>query len=394
MQVMTIEREDAVEQLQYFAGYFKEFDEEVTKASLPRGYEAPVSRWLKDSVVREVVSNGKSRGVIVGAPVARDMPVADFTGNIKFVMHRGDMFIERIAFQDFECIKDEIARILDRYDNIFFELWEEKPLCRQFVEYFNLKWLCTKILQTDELVGVYGRCARNFSVGYDRCDLYSAKKLEITTLDVTSCVRSLDRVPGYINHYSTCNKENTWSAVSLRGYGGLAEFISKPSEMSDKWKSDNPEKLAWCVFDSPLRAKLPEFEPLIDALPGRKQRIRLMRLKPRGGEIYRHTDIQDQDAGIDEGKLIRVHIPIVTNESVKFECWDLRGASETKHMTAGEAWYMDVRKPHRVENYGKTDRIHLVIDVESNESLRRMISGQTSPQIVLSNDCCESLSAF
>lgn len=386
MLVATTERDHSVGKLQEYTEFFNEFDYEVTKTSIPVAYRAPVARWLEEGTLSERVFEGKIQCLIAGAPLLYDKPVADFTGNVKFVMHRGDMFIERVAFQDFECAKDEIGRILDKHQNIFFELWEEKLLCRQIVEHFGLKWLCTKILQTDELVGVYGRCLGSFSVQYDPCDLFSVKKLDISELKVAECVQSLERVPVYIDHYSMCSKENTWSAVSLRGYGGLAEFISKPSEMSEKWKNDNPEKLDWTISDTPLRAKLPEFESLIDAIPGRKHRIRFMRLKPGGGEIYKHTDIQDKDAGIDEGKLMRIHIPIITSKYVKFECWNLRGVSQTTHMAAGEAWYMDVRKPHRVENYGTTDRIHLVIDVESNELLKRRVSGQTSQQIIRSEE--------
>src|ERR1700694_4002932 len=361
MHVAATARDHSIEKLQEYTEFFREFDHEVTKTSIPAAYRAPVARWLEEGTLSERVQDGKIQCVIVGALLTDDTPVSDFTGEIKFVMRQGDMFIERIAFQDLDCAREEIGRILNKHENVFFELWEEKPECRQIAEYFGLKWLRTKILQTDELVGVYGSCSPSGSVQYDECDLLALAQLNIRKFDIAECVESLERVPAYIDHYSMCSKNKTWSAVSIRGYGGLAEFISKPSEMSQAWKRDNPEKLSWSISDTPLRVQLPEFEPLIDAITGRKHRIRLMRLKPGGGEIYKHTDIQDTDAGIGEGKLMRIHIPIITSKYVKFECWDLRGVSQTSHMGPGEAWYMDVRKPHRVENYGTTDRIHLVI---------------------------------
>ena len=42
-------------------------------------------------------------------------------------------------------------------------------------------------------------------------------------------------------------------------------------------------------------------------------------------------------------------------------------------MKVGEAWYLDVRKPHRAINSGDEYRIHLVVDVESSEKLRSLI---------------------
>ena len=42
-------------------------------------------------------------------------------------------------------------------------------------------------------------------------------------------------------------------------------------------------------------------------------------------------------------------------------------------MKVGEAWYLDVRKPHRAVNGGKTRRIHMVVDVVSSEELRKLL---------------------
>ena len=49
------------------------------------------------------------------------------------------------------------------------------------------------------------------------------------------------------------------------------------------------------------------------------------------------------------------------------------GHTDDVNMRVGEAWYLDVRKPHRAYNGGTTDRIHIVVDVESNEKLRSML---------------------
>ena len=57
----------------------------------------------------------------------------------------------------------------------------------------------------------------------------------------------------------------------------------------------------WNIEDSPLRVKFPEVEVLLDLIPGEKHRIRFMSLKPKDGELRRHTDLVDQDQGIADG---------------------------------------------------------------------------------------------
>jgi hypothetical protein len=42
-------------------------------------------------------------------------------------------------------------------------------------------------------------------------------------------------------------------------------------------------------------------------------------------------------------------------------------------MKEGEYWYLDLGKPHRVENRSEQDRIHLVVDCVLNGWLRQII---------------------
>jgi hypothetical protein len=143
--------------------------------------------------------------------------------------------------------------------------------------------------------------------------------------------------------------------------------------MNKKWKAENQGSLNWQIEDTPLRAQFPEVEVLLDQLPGEKHRIRFMSLKPKDGELRRHTDLVDSDQGIADGKLARIHFPIVTNDKVEFQNWDWNGKGDPINMKVGEAWYLDVRKPHRAVNSGDTQRIHMVVDVESSEELRKLL---------------------
>jgi len=177
----------------------------------------------------------------------------------------------------------------------------------------------------------------------------------------------------FANHYSNYNKSKSWSAVSLRGYDQLPEMIEKPSEMNDKWQKENG-KNDYFIQDTPL---MKEFEPYISnilkMLPAKKERVRLMKLEPSGGILDRHTDQTDKYLGTQDGDIIRLHIPIFTNENVHFSSWDWEGNEITAHMDEGELWYLDIRKPHRATNGGKTERVHLVIDVIANQEIRDMI---------------------
>lgn len=64
----------------------------------------------------------------------------------------------------------------------------------------------------------------------------------------------------------------------------------------------------------------------------------------------------------------RLHIPIITNPGVSFNCGD-----ETVHMAAGECWMFDSFRFHDVQNKGSEQRIHLVIDTVGGGRLFELI---------------------
>ena len=43
-------------------------------------------------------------------------------------------------------------------------------------------------------------------------------------------------------------------------------------------------------------------------------------------------------------------------------------------MGAGEAWYLDLNRPHRVENEGTVARVHLVLDLLVNDWLEEIVA--------------------
>jgi aspartyl/asparaginyl beta-hydroxylase (cupin superfamily) len=82
-----------------------------------------------------------------------------------------------------------------------------------------------------------------------------------------------------------------------------------------------------------------------------------------GSRILEHRDF---DLGQQHG-VVRVHIPVQTNADLEFL---LDG--ERVVMNEGESWYLDLSLPHRVNNAGTIDRIHMVIDCVVNEWVRAL----------------------
>ena len=80
-------------------------------------------------------------------------------------------------------------------------------------------------------------------------------------------------------------------------------------------------------------------------------RSRLMRLAGQA-EVTRHAD-----QGYYWAERVRVHVPIVTQPTVRFEC-----GGEVINMAPGECWIFDTWRQHSVHNDATLSRVHLVID--------------------------------
>jgi len=154
------------------------------------------------------------------------------------------------------------------------------------------------------------------------------------------------------------NKKNQWTAVSVRGYAGTIEQIGKGGVLGTL---DDFIKLQ----NTPLYDEL-KMDKILDKIPAEKERVRLMKLKA-GTIIAKHTDKVDKD--ISSGKLVRLHIPVITNKEVKMFSW-LKGGLAEFHMAKGECWWLDVSLPHKVENKSDIDRVHLVIDIYNNDTIK------------------------
>jgi len=91
---------------------------------------------------------------------------------------------------------------------------------------------------------------------------------------------------------------------------------------------------------------------------------RLLRLGP-GGCIHEH---RDYDLGGPDADL-RLHVPLLSPPDVDFF---LDG--QIIPMTAGECWFLDLARPHRVVNRSAHSRVHLVLDCRPGPWLVQQIA--------------------
>lgn len=145
-------------------------------------------------------------------------------------------------------------------------------------------------------------------------------------------------------HFNTADYSGEWKSISLKSLDGDPNNIFAFSPCKK-------------FVDTPLLSRCPYFKQVIDSFKCDKDSIRLLNLGP-GSKIHEHVDM---DLGY-EDRVFRLHIPIKTNKDVLFY---LDNSLVT--MKVGSCWYGNFNLPHRVENNGKTDRIHLVIDCKRNE---------------------------
>ena len=154
-------------------------------------------------------------------------------------------------------------------------------------------------------------------------------------------------------HYVHDNYEGDWSALPLRSLAGekhrLRLIYSDPT--------DRPH------VDTPFLERSPNFREALARFECPLRSVRLMRLGP-GSRILEHGD-HDLDA--DLGKA-RLHVPVTSGEGVEFR---LNG--RPVEMAPGSAWYLRLSDPHSATNEGTEDRVHLVIDVWTNDWLMQTL---------------------
>ena len=197
----------------------------------------------------------------------------------------------------------------------------------------------------------------------------------IKELNVKPYKGSLVKVSKFLDNFefkkvkTKYTKGDDWTALSFHGYGSHPLDILKPGVLKSSVKIDT--KLQYTTL-----INLEEMKPILeilDKLPCTFERVRFMKLEA-GKVIGKHSDKIDKD--ITSGKIVRIHVPIRTNEDVIFTLYENTKdkIGQEHNLKTGHFYYTDVSKPHAVQNNSNVDRIHLVVDCVSNSSLMSFIA--------------------
>ena len=111
------------------------------------------------------------------------------------------------------------------------------------------------------------------------------------------------------------------------------------------------ESFAGAMKPTPALLRSPYLSQVFARLGATVGRSRLMKLSGHA-EVTRHADQHYYWS-----ERVRVHVPILTQPTVRFEC-----GGAAVNMAAGECWIFDTWRQHRVLNDAVEERIHLVID--------------------------------
>lgn len=160
----------------------------------------------------------------------------------------------------------------------------------------------------------------------------------------------------WIPHQQKKHYDGRWSGAALRSLAGAAGNLLVEARDGQRFA------------DTALLARCPYFAEVLATFRCPIGAVRLLRLHA-GSTIAEHVD---HALDFDDGE-VRIHIPIVTSDAVRFVLDGARLA-----MAPGECWYTNVNLPHSVANDGDTDRIHLVLDCVVDDWLRELF--RTTPR--------------
>lgn len=163
----------------------------------------------------------------------------------------------------------------------------------------------------------------------------------------------------WLSHYDQALADG-WTTIPLATHDGSAD--NENSQRLGEWGKYRLTQYA---------EQLPYFKTVLDAFNCPFGRVRIMKLMP-GSIIREHRDTYEEVSDYAFGQ-VRLHIPIVTNDKVVFMV-----DGKPVKMKAGRLYYVNFSKKHYVRNDGAEPRTHFVLDLQVNDSLRKIFP-PTSP---------------
>ncbi len=120
-------------------------------------------------------------------------------------------------------------------------------------------------------------------------------------------------------------------------------------------------------LDTPILKQSPYLTEIVDFFRQHTTvtLVRLLRLAP-GAVVKEHTD---PTLALDVPEsVIRLTIPIYVNDQVTFFLNNTPVA-----MLPGECWYLKLSDPHKITNFGVTERVNLTLDMIPNDWIKKII---------------------
>ena len=276
---------------------------------------------------------------------------------------KGEKVITKLAYSSTDFKPSTLETIKGP---VWLHLFQEDIILKNAVLAGGFKYIGTKYTTFSDVIGVYYKGERKFTPVPETENININKtKLQFDDTIIDSLVDELISMNlEYTNHNSNYNRKQSWKALALYGFEKDSSYVDKTA--------DNKETRPLVQTDlyDKLKDKVDHF---LNQLPGRFDRVRFMTLKPGGGELARHTDQTDPTWGTTDGKMVRMHMPLKTNDKVIFTSWDNDGKQDYYNMKKGECWFLDTRRPHTAINGGDDIRIHLVADVWANDEVRDLL---------------------
>ena len=124
------------------------------------------------------------------------------------------------------------------------------------------------------------------------------------------------------------------------------------------------------MLPTPYLLRCPYLMQVMASLGAVWGRSRLMRLAGHA-EVTPHVDLNYYWR-----ERVRVHVPIVTQPTVRFRCGDA-----DIHMAAGECWIFDTWRMHHVINDAERARIHLVADTVGGDGFWQLVGRGQAPHM-------------
>jgi len=194
--------------------------------------------------------------------------------------------------------------------------------------------------------------------------------------DHTNAIEYLKSVE-FVKVKTKYSKGTDWTALSLRGYLTDPKDILKPNVLQKQIDNSSKAVVQTDFTDLFFDSEIDSITQIVDDLYKKYaltfQRVRLMKLNAHT-KIDKHTDKIDKEFLNKDNPLLRLHLPIKTNDKVSFSIWNgqssIRGQLKvSKILETNQLYLVDVTKPHSVVNNSNEDRIHLVLDCYDTANL-------------------------